>query len=44
MIEKEEVYEIDGKKYTVITRCKQDSENIDKLYNILSKFIISKLN
>lgn len=39
-----EVYEIHNKKYTVVTRCMENSEDIEKLYNILCKFVISKLN
>ena len=45
-IEKEriEVYEIDNKKYTVISKCVENPNNIDRLYDVLCKFAISKLN
>ena len=42
--EQVEVFEIENKKYTVITRCIENSQNTDKLYNIFCKYAISKLN
>lgn len=42
--QKVEIYEIDNKKYTVITKSVENSQNIDKLYNILCNFAISKLS
>ena len=42
--EKLEIYEINNKKYTVITKYIDNSENIEKLYDVLCKFAISKLN
>lgn len=39
--EKEEIYEINNKKYTVITRSVENSQNIDKLYEVLCKYIIN---
>ena len=39
-----EIYEIDNKKYTVITRTMENCENIEGLYNIICKFVVSKLN
>lgn len=42
--EKVEVYEIENKKYTVISRNVNEEENIDLLYNVLCKYALSKLN
>lgn len=42
--EKIEIYEIDDKKYTVISKCVENPNNIDRLYDVLCKFAISKLN
>ena len=40
---KEEIYEINEKKYKVITRCIENSQRADKIYNVLCRFAISKL-
>ena len=37
-------YEIDDKKYTVITRCDDNVQNIDKLYDVICKYAISQIN
>ena len=37
-------YEIDNKKYTVITKCADNAQNIDKLYNLICKYAISQIN
>ena len=37
-------YEIDNKKYTVITKCIENAQNIDKLYDVICRYIVSKLN
>ena len=37
-------YEIDNKKYTVITRCIENAQSIDKLYDIICKYAISQIN
>lgn len=42
--ERKEVYEIDNKKYTVISKCGENPNSIDMLYNVLCKVVISKLN
>lgn len=42
--QKEEIYEINNKKYVVITKCIENSEDINKLYEVLCKFAISKLD
>ena len=42
--EQVEVFEIENKKYTVITRCIENSLDTDNLYNIFCKYAISKLN
>ena len=38
-----EYYEIENKKYKVISKSIPNCENIDKLYNILCKYIMYKL-
>lgn len=38
------IYEIDKKKYTVITKCIENVENTDKLYDILCQYAISQIN
>lgn len=38
------IYEIDNKKYTVITECIENGQNIDELYEIISKYAISQIN
>ena len=40
---REEIYEINEKKYKVITRCIENSQSADKIYNVLCRFAISKL-
>lgn len=40
----EEIYEIDNRKYTVITKSINNAQNIDKLYDILAEFVLSKIN
>lgn len=35
-------YEIEDKKYTVITKTVEKPETIDKLYDIICQYIISK--
>lgn len=42
--EKREIYEIDGKKYTVISRVIDNPNNIDRLYEVLAKYALAKLN
>lgn len=37
-------YEIEDKKYTVITKSVENTEKIDKLYDIICDCIISKIN
>lgn len=37
-------YEIDNKKYTVITKCTDNAQNIDKLYDVICKYVISQIN
>ena len=37
-------YEIENKKYTVITRCVENVQNTDKLYDLICKYAISKIN
>ena len=38
------IYKIDNKKYTVITRCVEDVQNIDNLYNVICKYAVSQIN
>ncbi len=37
-------YEIENKKYTVVTRCVENVQSIDKLYNVICKYVISQIN
>ena len=41
--ERREIYEIDGKKYTVISRVIDNHNNIDRLYDVLAKFALERL-
>ena len=38
------IYEIDNKKYTVITRCVGNVQNVNKLYDVICKYAISQIN
>ncbi len=38
------IYEIEDKKYTVITKSVEKAETIDKLYDTICKYIISQIN
>ena len=38
------IYEIDNKKYTVITRNVENVQNTNKLYDIICKYAISQIN
>ena len=46
ILKKEEVhfYEIDGKKYTVISRIVDNPKSIDKLYEILAQHALKRLS
>lgn len=37
-------YEIENKKYTVITKNAEKTEDIDKLYDIICKYMISQIS
>ena len=37
-------YEINNKKYTVITKCTNNIQNINKLYDVICKYAISQIN
>jgi len=39
----EEIYEIDNQKYKVITRSIENSLGAERIYDILGKFAIAKL-
>lgn len=41
--EEKEVYEIDNKKYTVITRTIENAESLNNLYKAFSKYALKKL-
>lgn len=43
-IEYTTIYEIENKKYTVITKSIENIQNIDNLYEVICKYVISKLN
>ena len=38
------IYEIDNKKYTVITECIENGQSIDKLYEIICKYASSQIS
>lgn len=38
------IYEIDNKKYTVITNCVENVQNINKLYDVICRYVISKID
>ena len=42
--EKTTIYEIDGKKYTVISKVVDNPKSTDKLYEIVAKYALKKLN
>lgn len=42
--ESKTIYEIDNKKYTVITRTIANVQNLDKLYDTICKYAISQIN
>ena len=42
-IEEKSTYTIDNQEYTVIARTKKDND-IEKIYNILSRYALQKLN
>ena len=42
--ERRYIYEIDGKKYTVISKVIDNPNNIDRLYEVLAKYALAKLN
>ena len=42
--EEKEIYEIDGKKYTVITRVIENAQSMNNLYEAFSQYAIRKLN
>lgn len=42
--EEREIYEIDNKKYTVITKTIEEAEGLNNLYKAFSKYAIRKLN
>lgn len=42
--EEKEVYEIDNKKYTVITRTIENAESLNNLYKAFSKYAIKKIS
>lgn len=37
-------YEIDNKKYTVITKCVENVQNTNKLYDVICKYAISQID
>ena len=43
-MENQEENEIDGKKYTVITRVIKHAQNMNNLYEAFSQYAIRKLN
>lgn len=43
MVEEKEIYTIEGKDYTVITKTKENS-NSDEIYNILVRYALEKID
>ena len=43
-MESRTTYEIQDKKYTVITKSIEKAETIDKLYDCICEYIISQIN
>lgn len=41
---KEEIYEVNNKKYKVITSCIENNQNIEKLYEVLCRYAMQKLS
>lgn len=37
-------YDVNNKKYTVITTYTENGENIEKLYDVICKYAISQIN
>ena len=37
-------YEIGDKKYTVITKCKEEAKSLEQLYDFICKYVISRIN
>ena len=44
ILEEKQIVEVDNKKYTVITRCVEDVQSIDNLYNVICKYAVSQIN
>lgn len=42
--EEKEIYEIEGKKYNVVTRVIENAQSMNNLYEAFSKYAIRKLN
>lgn len=42
--ENKTIYQINNKNYTVITRCIENVQNINKLYDVICKYAISQIN
>ena len=38
------IYDVNNKKYTVITQCVENAENIEKLYDVICKYAIAQIN
>ena len=43
MVAEKEIYIVDGKNYTVITKTKENA-NSDEIYNILVRYAIEKID
>lgn len=43
MVEEKETYTIDGKKYTVLTKVKENVSN-DNIYEIFVRYALEKIN
>ena len=38
------IYEIDNKKYTVISKCIENVQDTNKLYDIICQYVISQID
>mgnify|MGYP000308886743 CR=1 FL=1 len=42
--ENKTTYEVNNKKYTVITRCVENVQNRNELYEVICKYVISQMH
>ena len=46
MLQKEKIaiYEVDNKKYTVVTKCIENAQNIQYVYDVIVNYVIEEIN